>query len=90
MYDLKVILIQDENLGHEQTPHVETPHIAPALEVGYSYHFIDISVKVSTSHKRTHPKALCPSEYVFLLEKGIERGYGAKGEKRLDVLLSLR
>lgn len=52
--------------------------MAPALEVGYSYHFI--SVKVSTSHKRTHPKALSPSAYVLLLEKGIERGYGAKGE----------
>lgn len=52
--------------------------MTPALEVGYSYHFI--SVKVSTSHKGTHRKALSPSEYVLLLEKGNERGYGAKRE----------
>lgn len=52
--------------------------MAPALEVGCSYRFI--LGKVSTSHKRTHPKAVPLSEYVLLLGKGIERGYGAKGE----------
>lgn len=52
--------------------------MAPALEVGYSYCFM--SVKVSTSPKRTHPKAVPLSEYVLLLGKGIEKGYGARGE----------